>query len=960
MIVQRTALWMCLALVLWATAESDAVTPTGSDPRLAEIRASRAAAMRVSVAAKANGDDPAPFGLLVIPVDFADQRFPGSWDTDTELGPRLFPQSGESLANFFHLASRGQAEMRIVLAPTVSLPDNRAYYSDIGLNGFTRTRELATLAIQAVSDLGIDFRQLDIDGPDHLPGSPDDDGQVDGVLILHAGVGTENDSENGRVMALQYFLDQPVVNNGTAAVSYAVASQQSGLGIWAHETGHLLGLGERYDPFLPTAAGDVLSRGGLGRFSAMSSGAWGAGDGSGPALLDAYSCLQLGWCSVTQLRGAGSSRVDTVHTTHANGQVYRIWTQGTVGTEYFLLETRGDPAVLPFDADIPSGQLLIYHVDETVPEGSSSGGQNYHLRVRLVEADDDGMLADGLDNGSTADLFPGSLARSSLTSSSIPSSYGYTGSTEVALTQITSLAAGVSLTANDATAVGHHYIFSCDEQTPAHLTLEVWETGLPFLSAAVEISVLEGQQWGEFTSGETSEDINLVQREDGAWILGASVTWTAVSAVPAGAETIFGFSIRGTSAGGDWAAETTQRQWVWAPTDDPLDFSANWQDGGWEIVTAETTYETTWHLWSSAPYITADDEPVLICTGDSFTTSAEWTTAQYFPGADTALLSPLLSGPLAGVLLIHAIDCEMLRTDIAMDGGVAEWVLPDGSVVPAIIDGGYPAHIDSRSGSVLHDRAAFAGNDSLTASGVASWRLDFIAAPAGPGPVRLRLHFAANNRAIDKGWIIKRLVTLSTAPVEGVFPLAISENGGQDLHSLVWSLHEVAADSFAVEMIAPDQAGWQETWRGIPEAGNSEYDYQLPLTTMTSAPADNPAGRNLFRIVALAACGRINSRPQVYFRDGGAPTMSIWEPLYPNPATSSVRLLLDLPQESTAQLSLFDVSGRHLRNWSFNAGTRLLLWEGKDKHGQHLPAGIYFFRLTAAGQTDIQRVVWLR
>ena len=64
-----------------------------------------------------------------------------------------------------------------------------------------------------------------------------------------------------------------------------MASLHSGPGIWAHETGHLLGLEDRYDPNLRPAGGsEVLSRGGLGRFSLMASGAWGTGGSALEAL----------------------------------------------------------------------------------------------------------------------------------------------------------------------------------------------------------------------------------------------------------------------------------------------------------------------------------------------------------------------------------------------------------------------------------------------------------------------------------------------------------------------------------------------------------------------------------------------------------------------------------------------------------------------------------------------------
>ncbi len=183
-----------------------AMDPGAADPSLHAWRAARRAAVRgqarafaaaraatpgaslAAAGAKTLLDPPvAPprFGLLVIPVDFADARLPAGWDATT-LAPRLSAPDGQSLRHYFAVASGGRCEVVAVVAPPAHLAGVAADYSDVGWNGFSRTRRLAAEALRSVAASGFDFRLADLDGPDGLAGSGDDDGWVDGVLRLHA------------------------------------------------------------------------------------------------------------------------------------------------------------------------------------------------------------------------------------------------------------------------------------------------------------------------------------------------------------------------------------------------------------------------------------------------------------------------------------------------------------------------------------------------------------------------------------------------------------------------------------------------------------------------------------------------------------------------------------------------------------------------------------------------------
>ena len=86
-------------------------------------------------------------------------------------------------------------------------------------------------------------------------------------------------------------------------------------------------------------------------------------------------------------------------------------------------------------------------------------------------------------------------------------------------------------------------------------------------------------------------------------------------------------------------------------------------------------------------------------------------------------------------------------------------------------------------------------------------------------------------------------------------------------------------------------------------------------------------------------------------------------PVSPNPlgSRSTVRFWTSGPTE--AALTLYDVQGRLLRtlfSGRVPAGEHAVVWDGRNAYGQKLPAGVYFFRLEAAGRVFTEKAVLLR
>lgn len=949
------------AVPLAAFSPADAAA--GADARLQALRAARRAAVRAATATAQSQGEPAPFSLLVVPVDFADQRLPDGWAPGSDLRARL-----NRLQEFFTLASCGRAELIRGVAPLVRLPGVTADYSDRGWAGFTRTRRLAAEAIAGARDAGVVLANFDNDGPDGRPGTADDDGEVDGILLLHNDIGDENDPVGGLVQALQYYLEDPVADGGTLASLYAVASLHSRLGIWAHETAHLFGLEDRYDPYLPVSGGDVAGRGGLGMFSLMAAGAFGAGDGQpgdSPALPDAYSASLLGWRDVVTRPGVAASETAKLWPPYdaewspRSAEVWRVWTQGAPGPEFFLLETR-EP-FWGFDGDLPGGQLLVLHVDERVPERgqSSADPDDRHLRVRLVEADGDGTLAAGLDTGGLGDLFPGTAGRTAFTPTTWPASDGYGGPTEVALTGIApSLdGEGVTLTVSDATTLGLALEFAFAPPAapggPRQVVLSARETGIPPQGVTVTIRVKSSPAWGSF-AGRDSVVVGLLYRpSDRSWFTDEPPFWTPDPPSPeAPAATLFQVRMA-TGRGGTLVEE---REWSWSAEPSVLGFADAWP-GAWTVEDRSALPGTSWHRWNGEPSLRDDGEAVLACTGSTHTTAAAWPEVSYGNRADLTVVSGALPDSVTAVRLVHCVDGELARPGVAYDAALVEFLLPDGTVAAGEPVGGYRGAFAAEASHSLHGRPAFAAEDSATLAGPWRWRMDVVPVPrALSGPVRLRLRFASDEIYRGRGWFVAEASAIEGPVPASAFPAAVVADGGRDW--LAWSWPGASAASFEVETSDDNGASWATVWTGVPAPGPAGWASAVPAAVAGGSPA---GARRLFRVVAHTALGLVASRGKTLHAPNaqdGAPRLVA---VFPNPARAEVFAALESCGEGD-RVAAFDLRGRRLREWTLLAGSQVLRWDGRDGAGRSLPAGVYLFALmprNPGAAMTTGRFVWL-
>ena len=89
----------------------------------------------------------------------------------------------------------------------------------------------------------------------------------------------------------------------------------------------------------------------------------------------------------------------------------------------------------------------------------------------------------------------------------------------------------------------------------------------------------------------------------------------------------------------------------------------------------------------------------------------------------------------------------------------------------------------------------------------------------------------------------------------------------------------------------------------------------------------------------------------------------VLEQNYPNPFNPSTTIGFQLETESVARIEVFDVRGRLVRellNRSLPAGVHSIGWDARDRSGNLVGSGIYFYRLTANGHSEAKKMVLLK
>ena len=316
------------------------------------------------------------------------------------------PSSG-SFREFYEEISYNQFSPVSSVVGVFTAPHNHDYYGHDGANYGTRVRQLVRAMVDSAEAAGFDWSQFDNDG----------DGDVDGVTLIHSGIGAEQ-GDGSNIWSHRWSMGNNSVNyDGVLINDYSINPEIQGsnivaIGVLAHEFGHILGLPDLYDTDYSSA--------GAGKLALMASGSWGTSGSSPwyPSAMNAWCKTELGWSNVVELSTEQTGL--TLEQSYSNNLIYRV-NNPYDNSEYWLIENRQKRGT---DNLMPAPGILFWHIDTEKTSGWTPNNDEPHYGVGLEQAD--GLFH--LENGNASDggdPFPGFTENHKFTHCSTPNTNSY-------------------------------------------------------------------------------------------------------------------------------------------------------------------------------------------------------------------------------------------------------------------------------------------------------------------------------------------------------------------------------------------------------------------------------------------------------------------------------------------------------------------------------------------------------
>ena len=300
-----------------------------------------------------------------------------------------FNEKEYSSLHYFESQSRGQFSPKFDILGPVDLSRERGYYgANVRVYGTEVDAQLGTMIYEACTLLpDVDFSDYD----------NDNDGVVDVVVVLYAGVGEAQAWRNvpesvwpcqwdmGEAFSWNCSVTGPFEMDGVIIDRFAVFNELEGsnnsstsidgIGTFCHEFGHCLGLPD----FYPTNNSSAY---GMSSWDVMDNGCY-LNNAHRPAGYTSYERHFMGWMDLTEAEA--NTHYDLSPLNSDSGNAVKV-TNDANPNEYYLLEYR---VKNEWDAYLPAEGILILHVDydRDAWANNTPNNQSYHQRMTIIPAD---------------------------------------------------------------------------------------------------------------------------------------------------------------------------------------------------------------------------------------------------------------------------------------------------------------------------------------------------------------------------------------------------------------------------------------------------------------------------------------------------------------------------------------------------------------------------------------------
>lgn len=377
---------------------SNEQAPTGE-----QVVARRIAARNAKQPRRAKADYGAiqPTKLLVLLVNFSDKSMNASHNK--AFFQNLLNGSLPSVQDYFRTSSGGNYVPVFDVFGPYTLPNNMAYYggNDSDGNDQHPDQMVVDACALAYAD-GCNFADYDTNS----------DGKVDNIYVIYAGYGEAAGAPANTIwphsweIYSQYVSGTLKYNNKTlghyacsAELSGKSGSNSDGVGTFAHEFSHVIGLPDYYDTEYGTNSDNGVTP---GKWTLMDQGSYN-GSGQYPPLYSIFDKYFMGWATPKFLAKDAKANV-TMTTTwddayQITGGASRVACTST-STVYYI-ENRQKSG---YDQYLPGHGMLVWKVTYDATDWSQNDLNNTKGTLRYTIVPADGKTQ---NYGADSDPFPG-------------------------------------------------------------------------------------------------------------------------------------------------------------------------------------------------------------------------------------------------------------------------------------------------------------------------------------------------------------------------------------------------------------------------------------------------------------------------------------------------------------------------------------------------------------------------